>query len=308
MSRLGTLRRFAMLALVHARESLRGRRPFAHRIVLLSYPRSGSSWIGEVLSKSPGAIYLREPVTQPYLRVYGGTHAMVDLGKHRRAAIIQVMLRTLALNDATIDRPGQIRSQSESPVNGGAAPALLIKEVNPRAAPLYCSQEGLCVVLLMRHPAAVAYSFWRLGWLTADDTQAIPPGVDAPDEWACFGYAYGTSMAAALEEINTYPGGQVISYEDLASSPERAFSDLFERCELDTPDNFGELMMEYTQAPGASTGRHETRRDSKATAIKWTRELAPEAIASIRRGFEASALDYYRSDSDWAAAPGDPRE
>ena len=35
-------------------------------ILLLSYPRSGSSWAGKVLGLSPDVAYLREPINQGY--------------------------------------------------------------------------------------------------------------------------------------------------------------------------------------------------------------------------------------------------
>ena len=41
-------------------------------VVLLSYPRSGSSWAGKILATSPQFAYLREPITQPYMKKYGG--------------------------------------------------------------------------------------------------------------------------------------------------------------------------------------------------------------------------------------------
>ncbi|MEI8649062.1 hypothetical protein P4S73_16155 [Paraglaciecola sp. Hal342] len=45
-------------------------------ILLLSYPRSGSSWAGKVLATSKQLAYLREPVTQPYLKRFGGEQAV----------------------------------------------------------------------------------------------------------------------------------------------------------------------------------------------------------------------------------------
>ena len=36
-------------------------------ILILSIPRSGSSWVGKILGLSSTSLYLREPITQTYL-------------------------------------------------------------------------------------------------------------------------------------------------------------------------------------------------------------------------------------------------
>lgn len=47
-------------------------------ILLLSYPRSGSSWAGVILSHSNNLTYMFEPVTRPYQKYQSG-YAMADL-------------------------------------------------------------------------------------------------------------------------------------------------------------------------------------------------------------------------------------
>src|SRR5205085_2708995 len=50
-------------------------------VLVLSLPRSGSSWVGNVLGCAPDAIYLREPVTQSDPSFYmKGTVFRIDRG------------------------------------------------------------------------------------------------------------------------------------------------------------------------------------------------------------------------------------
>src|SRR5574339_403438 len=49
-------------------------------VLVLSYPRSGSSWVGKILSASPDAAYLREPITRQYAE-RGARYAVVDVDR-----------------------------------------------------------------------------------------------------------------------------------------------------------------------------------------------------------------------------------
>jgi len=46
-------------------------RPSRTPLLVISIPRSGSSWVGEVLGTVPGALYLREPFNQLHLATGG---------------------------------------------------------------------------------------------------------------------------------------------------------------------------------------------------------------------------------------------
>jgi len=77
----------------------------------------------------------------------------------------------------------------------------MIKELNPRALNFYCERYAPKVLLLFRHPAAIALSFYRLGWLSSSDTQMDTNNTHA-NIWEKFGYAYGLIMHDAV--INKY--------------------------------------------------------------------------------------------------------
>lgn len=53
------------------------RRPPA---LVLSLPRSGSSWVGDTLGHADDAMYLREPITQSNMQLHGAVQAMQDIG------------------------------------------------------------------------------------------------------------------------------------------------------------------------------------------------------------------------------------
>ena len=132
-------------------------------VLLLSYPRSGSSWVGAVLSYSNNLTYMFEPVTRPYQKYQAG-YAMADL---KDPEIYQRYLK-YAREAFQGNVPRQLDSAEDLKqysVFGRKFRHLLIKEVNPRAAYLYCEHFNPNILLLIRHPAAVALSFWVLGFV-----------------------------------------------------------------------------------------------------------------------------------------------
>jgi hypothetical protein len=51
--------------------------PLCPATLVISLPRSGSSWVGKTLGLSDTALYLREPITQSYLRRFGYSNPSV---------------------------------------------------------------------------------------------------------------------------------------------------------------------------------------------------------------------------------------
>jgi hypothetical protein len=175
---------------------------------------------------------------------------------------------------------------------------LLIKEVNPRATSFYCQYYQPFILFLLRHPAAVALSFWEMGWLTAPDVQLEAVDLEG-DDWEKFGYAYGVTMKNALDTLKRLTVmHKIIIYEQLASEPLSEFKKIFDYLNIEIPENYKEIIEEYCFSGSAAQGYH-TRRVSKAMIAKWMDNLSLDAITKIRKGYLQSGLSYYQSDLDW---------
>lgn len=265
-------------------------------ILLLSYPRSGSSWVGDILAASTEIAYLFEPVTSPYQKYHHGP-ALADLSD----PVVYQSYRQYS-QDAfggipTMDRyPGEILRGFS--LIGRRHRRLLVKEVNPRAAGFYCERYRPLVLFLIRHPAAVALSFWNMGWLAGSDVQLEAASLKG-DAWEKFGYAYGTTIKSALEIIEKLAvPHKTLFYEQLASDPLAEFAKVFEYMRVAIPENYEHIIDEYCFS-GTVTQGYPTRLVSKKMIAKWKNKLTPDAIASIRRGYFRSRLDFYQSDADW---------
>ncbi|WP_375512530.1 hypothetical protein [uncultured Nostoc sp.] len=174
----------------------------------------------------------------------------------------------------------------------------VIKEVNPKATGFYCQQYCPKILFLLRHPAAVALSFARQGWLKARDTQVDTGDPDA-SVWEKFGYAYGSTMKRALDIIQNGCEPKIILYKNVALDPKEQFRQLFQSLEFDIPKNYEEMMHDYCYSEKLVKNNHQTRRISKDMIYKWCEQLSNQEIALIKNGFTISGLDLSSNEIDW---------
>jgi Sulfotransferase domain len=266
-------------------------------ILLLSYPRSGSSWIGDILSKSKSVAYLLEPITQAYLTAREGNYTLVDIDNDPIAYSLYK-----ELSDNTFQGvPPDIRTLPNFRhfcLFKRRTRHLLIKEVNPKAAGLYCQHYQPKILFILRHPAAVALSFARQGWLESPDAQLDTGDPDA-SVWEKFGHAYGSAIKGALSIIQNRCDCDIIFYEDLVRDPEEQFKGLFQSLDLDMPPDYQELIQNYCYSQKLVENNYQTYRISKDSLYKWCKELSISDITSLRKGFEISGLEFYSNNVDW---------
>ena len=243
-------------------------------VLVLSLPRSGSSWVGETLAQARDAVYLREPVTQSDSTFYAlGTIFDLDRDDVRES------YRDLAGRafSAWPDFAGPIVPHPRRwSLRHRRARRLVIKEVNPLACDWYVRQFRPFVIHLVRHPAAVALSNQKRGFL--------PP---EPGAWERFGELQARASRKAWESLVGVPSSVTISYESLCAEPLPAFRRLFEAAGL-TWDGGIE---EYLAANSSESWR---------MIDSWRREVPAEAREALRRGYSRHALPWYQSDREWS--------
>ena len=268
-------------------------------VLLLSYPRSGSSWAGKILASSKQFAYLREPITQPYLKRLGGKQAVFnaedshpDFDKYKELAD-EAFAGMPRVHRGVIDN-----KKDFLPFAKNIKQKVLIKEVNPGAAKFYCTRYNLFLCLLLRHPAAVALSFYERGWLHQHSELLN----DEPelDEWGRFGKLYGTFVAEAVNVAAQHHNAKIIQYEALVSDPKQQYTNLFTDFGVAVPDNFDSVIEQYCYSKSDLSSGYQTQRNSKLTAQKWKSKLSAVQINSLREGYLKSPLAYYREPGDWS--------
>jgi hypothetical protein len=235
-----------------------------------------------MLARSPDVAYLREPVSGLYL---AGTtkETVVDPDSDVKTQNLYTKFADRAFEGVI---PWQladaVASTDAFAFRSRRHRTLVVKEVNPLAADFYVRRYRPKVVMILRHPAAIAESYERMGWLDG-----------AFEE---IGLLYGTHMAAALAACES-ASLTIVRYEDLALDPRNGFRKMLEALDLRLPEDFESAVVELCEARKAPHDAYEIRRSSRDEAFKWRERISPDEIDAVMRGYLRSPLPYYRDDT-----------
>lgn len=259
-------------------------------ILLLSFPRSGSSWIGKILGASPDLAYLREPVHQGFQERFE-VPALIHSGEfetdlrcctrfdaawlaHYRLCADKAFAGIPPVRaEDVIDDLHDLRFLHRHKKH------LLIKEINPFMTEFLVKRYAPRVVFIIRHPAAIADSFERMGWIEGDYEE--------------FGYIYGTSLADAMTSAGASTAATLV-YEDVAAAPARQFTELYSALGIRPPAVFEDLISAFCENRAPDDHPYGIRRTSRNEALKWQRQMSREKYEAIMRGYCRSRLPYYR--------------
>jgi hypothetical protein len=171
-------------------------------------------------------------------------------------------------------------------------------------------------VVIVRHPVPTVTSYQRLDWqfpldevrqmdeLMADHLRPILTGLDLasldPFEngavmWRC----YYSTLSTFLDRN---PDMIAVRHEDLSARPVEVLRDLYGRLGLTFDARIERLVDEHTRAgnPGSATGEtiHQLRRDSSAIATEWRAKVDPAVAERIRARVEPVSSRWY-TDAEW---------
>jgi len=279
-------------------------------ILVVSLPRSGSSWVGETLGSSKSALYLREPITQSYM-AEGGKYTVVDLDPHSPLPGYQYFAHLAFSGLPAFPRTVVIFPNRWS-LFARRNKRLVIKEVNPLACQWLLQTYRPRVIFLVRHPAAVARSWNQLGWITSKDELLFATGrllkgplsrwretiMSASSFWEMQGALQGAVLRQALDCLAAYEDFKTIRYEDLCTSPIKIFQDLFHFSGLTWDRDVEELILAKISGEN-SAAPYSTTRNSKTMPDAWKEKFAAADLDSLRQYFCAFELPFYNTPDDW---------
>jgi hypothetical protein len=281
-----TARRFYANKILHVGWLTRLFKPFkAPCILMVSYPRSGSTWISSILGFSPDLAYLFEPVTTAFVEKVSTKNFYLPDGQDPDfdlyAEISDQAFHGIPPRTSLFP---VIKSYKDFWLPNRKNLRLLIKEINPPATAFFIGRYTPDIIVLLRHPAAVAESHERMGYLSSIM------------DFEFFGLQYGEMLAAAIEASkNSNP--IIIHYEDFAKNPEIEFKHLFSQLNVREPADFDGILAEFCNSGLKTTNPHQIKRVSSMEAYKWRGRFSAEHLAAVKRGYFRSPLQYYRDDS-----------
>jgi hypothetical protein len=301
-------------------------------ILVTGSHRSGTTWVGRMLTLAPGLAYVHEPFNVgrwpgwmrsrlPHWYLY-----VCEENEGAYAPLLQDVLRFRypIRNIVGARHPRQVgRMLAEWPRSvwyrsRGMRPVLK-DPIALLSAEWLARRFGAEVVVMIRHPAAFAGSLKRLGWGFDFKNWADQPlflrDLAGPYERQIRDYAsherdlidQSVLMWNVIHHVvrgyrERHPEWIFLRHEDLAEEPVAGFRRLYGRLGLPWDQGVEDAIAR------SSTGRwrgevprvlHRTvHRDSRSARWTWLRRLSREERERIRAGTADVAGDFY-SDEDW---------
>lgn len=281
-------------------------------ILKLSLPRSGSSWVGHILGSSPNALYLREPVTQSAILGGQTRKAVFHVDKDRPDPALQQYADS-AFQGIPDFSPGILAIPTQWDLQTRTKKRVVIKEVNPLATRLFLSASAPQVIVLVRHPAAVALSHKRLGWriphltevyaslraLENINTKRTPFLAGGADFWTDRGLMQGGCLYYVHRILDGYENCIFVRYEDLCEDPLSIFRSLFDFSGLKWSSQSKHLI--EAKSPGDDRkGPYSLSPNSRSMPHLWKNKVSADQATRLRAGFSYFDLPWYASEDDSA--------
>ncbi|MCD4708711.1 MAG: sulfotransferase domain-containing protein [Candidatus Sabulitectum sp.] len=301
-------------------------------ILVTGIHRSGTTFVGEMLSSAPNTGYVQEPFN-PDLGIEG-----IDIWyPYVRNGIVQEKYYSDLVN---LIISGHAKYKNRSRFGGGffrtigkkmfgsrdylrylastrlpGSRRLILKDPLASLSSEWLHRKfGMDVLILLRHPAGFVDSTMRLGWdfdfsnLTAQtplmedylreilasfDTTSMQPWQRGALLWQCI---YSVLDVFA----NRNPGIKIIRLEDLSLNPEEKFLEIHEFTALPFTKKSLRTIRKSTassnpvKAPGGQV--HFLRRNSSKSVDVWRKSLDETTIAGIRKLAGPPAEKYYGKD------------
>lgn len=278
-------------------------------VLILSLPRSGSSWVGEILGHAVNALYLREPITQSNMQQRHADGAVISM---ETADEYLQAFSDNAFAGIPDFFPDVITDTKQWSLLGRKKRRVVIKEVNPLASKWLMSTYKPKIIFVIRHPAAIASSFNRLGW-TDINLSHINKSLhninkkmvdfenrdfNKNDFWEMFGVMCGVCYCYMLNIIDEYPNSMVFSYEELCSDSVSIFQEIFKFSELIWDDNI-ELLIKSKSSVNDDTNPYSTDRYTSQMPDRWRKTLSRENLDRLHKSYLRFELPWYVSDSEW---------
>lgn len=288
-------------------------------IMVTGCPRSGTSWVGNIISASPDVFQLYEPFNPDapvYLNVPEPFYPMgadapeplkqeldelIQLGEVSRRilsvpkGVFQVL--SAGRNPATYFVLRRLRAREPflSPIR------VCVKDpIGLYSADWLASEYDAAGVVMVRHPCAVISSYLALGWESDMPTlinRALPEDANYLEP-KCEQYSRGelgdldalilqwqilTEETLALKK--RHPEWMYIVHDRLCEAPEEWFEFIFQKLGLSFDEKTrAKVALESSSSNKIDPGKHVQHshaRDSKALATAWQSRLDPDVADQI---------------------------
>jgi Sulfotransferase domain len=288
-------------------------------VLLFSTPRSGSTWLMELIWTQPRFKFCNQPLSllNPEVRRHLGLRDWPDLYSQGNLPTIERYLDDLCA--------GRLRFTNPNPLRGHYRPLthrIVFKEIHGLADRIdwFGDRFNARVAHLIRHPIAVAISSERFPLIDAfltteyrrhftDEQLAFATRIAAEGSHLERGVlSWCLQNAVALRQASA--DRAVVTYEQLVIDPRPVIRELADKLQLPEPDRIAEaLTVPSVNVRIKSTEEtrrllYETTADHRANLVdKWRRRIDAEEEARSMAILDVFGLDVYRAGDVLPAEP-----
>ena len=304
-------------------------------ILITGSHRSGSTWVGKMLSQSPEIVYIHEPFSVTYPPGSGICAAKFDywfsyVTHENEANYYQSIKDTINFSyniPAALKSAGSnkrilrifIESQKYLRYSLSNLRPLLKDPIALFSANWLASRFDMDVVVLVRHPAAFVSSLKLKNWtfpfshfleqplLMRDSLYPFEMEIrahakeekDVVDQaillWKIFHHRI-------LEYKKKHESWIFVRHEDLSLDSIIGFKSLFDSLKLEFTPQIIETIKDYSSSHNPTEARvdttHTLKRNSQSNIKNWKNRLTQAEVERIRNQVEYISKEFY-SDQDW---------
>ena len=302
-------------------------------ILITGSHRSGSTWVGKIISTDPSVGYVQEPFHIRHSPGICGAkfdYWFTYVTKENESVYYEDIENTVEFRYNIIGALKTIRSRNDakkvfkqyktfSTYRSRNVTPLIKDPIAVLSAEWLAETFDMDVLVLIRHPAAFASSLKRLNWthpfshflqqplLMRDYLHPLEAQIRefANKEHNIIDQAsllWRIIHHVILKYRSKHEDWIFLRHEDISREPLHHFQDLFERFHLQFSEPVRRAIQETTD-PSNPTEAPEgkarfLRRDSRSNIWNWKNRLTESEIQRIREQIEDVSKEFY-SDSDW---------
>ena len=302
-------------------------------ILVTGIHRSGTTWVGKMLSASDRVAYISEPLNVSYrpgmfnVQIKNWYTYICEQNESQYLSVFQDMLHFQYNTRIQIKSLHSIKDVLRMMRDWSNFTHARIKHLRPLikdpfavfSIPWFVQKLDCRVIVTIRHPAAVASSLKRLNWsFDFDDLlnqpllmhdllypykQEMEAFKNQPNDIIGISGLLWRMIYATVENYkNKHPQLQIVRHEDLSNTPEEGYRQLYQYLELDFSPHIKKTITSSSSpnnpAELSTKSVHSTRLDSRANLNNWKHRLTKDEIARLHE-ITADVAGRYYSEQEW---------
>lgn len=295
---------------------------FLRPLLVTGVPRSGTTWLGRMISASKYYFYVHEFMNPVCLfqksRFFHKFHYLDESNIHEYEPIIERLMHLtyqseMEKNPLKHMAKEMIRTYFSLKKRALGYPQPLLKEPNACFSSDFLARRyGLRVIVLVRHPAGVVTSFKRMGWPSDLDSilkqkalvhryfskLSLEDNQDLVEE---ISWLWRMVMDVLTKFLEKNKDWILVRHEDICRNPLKEFEKIFEKLNIPFTKRIKNKVFSSTRGetviPESRDPFHFKRNSQKLTSA-WKDRLTVQEIEKIKSIVKPVSDRYYR-EQDW---------